>query len=560
MDNSDKLLLLLIDERIEQLQKGNVKSNLKSSNSVQYNKQENVLKRLEQKDQSNLNSLLSSTLLVGSVGMGLILAKGKDVLNVIGQVDNAITDHETLNDQDEQESGFVDSEKLLKDLGEWGLKSFSAFLGVYEGFQGFFSGIFSNAKEKAPLLIHFIPSFLQFPSVFQMGLMSSLGSNVMNKVNQLSNWISGNVIDSVNNVKSFVGDVSNRLIDSVTSGFNKLATGAKGLLNRVFGNVNISNTHAELVSIEGGNNLNVGNTTGNVQSTSFPMVFVYSDVSANSADNFTGYDSVLVKAYSDLGIDKKYWQLLKSQISQESNFNLYAKSHAGATGLTQFMPQTAKSVFSDMGAFNFMSAGNLNVSDKSMLNRAVYASAYSQAKYMFNVLPNEIRHLKSKFKANVPQIIKDGLHIGSLFTAYNQGVGNLIKGMNSNNADSLKTGSMPRQHKDGYAYWSKIYKTANRMGINPNAKVQYRLNSKRTIGGIGTIPNVSNENSSQKKELPRNAFKIPSISSPFHLDLTLNNFGGVSMDKFRNTYNTLTMRNTTSERNNISVYHMALAS
>lgn len=557
MDNSEKLLLLLIDERIEQLEKGKTtQSKLKSSNSVQFNQQENVLKRLESKDQSNLNSLLSSALLVGSVGMGLILAKGKDVLNVIGRVDNAINDHEILNNQDEKESGFVDSEKLLKDLGEWGLKSFSPFLGVYEGVQGFFSGIFSIAKEKAPMLIHFIPSFLQFPSVFQMGLMSSIGGNVMNKVNQLSNWISGNVIDSVQNVKSFVGDVSNRLLDSVTSGFNKLATGAKGLLNRVFGNGS-TNTPADMVSIEGGSNLNVGNATGNVQSTSFPFVFVYADVNANSADNFTGYDSVLVKAYSDLGIDKKYWQLLKSQISQESNFNLYAKSHAGATGLTQFMPQTAKSVFSDMGAFNFMSAGNLNVSDKSMLNRAVYASAYSQAKYMFNIIPNEIRRVKSKFNANVPQIIKDGLHIGSLFTAYNQGVGNLIKGMNSNNADSLKTGSMPRQHKDGYAYWSKIYKTAGRMGINPSAKVQYRLNSKKTIGGLGQKVEKDRK-SSQKKQFPRNTFKTPSNSSPFHSDLTLNRFGGVSMDKFKNAYNTLTMRNTTSERNNISVYHLAL--
>ena len=83
----------------------------------------------------------------------------------------------------------------------------------------------------------------------------------------------------------------------------------------------------------------LGTTTSDgTQATNFNGVHVYSNVSGNGTANYTGYDQIMTKAYSDVGIDKKYWGLLKAQISQESNFDLFAQSKAGAVGLSQFMP------------------------------------------------------------------------------------------------------------------------------------------------------------------------------------------------------------------------------
>lgn len=60
-----------------------------------------------------------------------------------------------------------------------------------------------------------------------------------------------------------------------------------------------------------------------------------------SSGNATNYDHIISQAASLYNLPEK---LIKSVIKQESNFNPEATSYAGATGLMQLMPATAKSL------------------------------------------------------------------------------------------------------------------------------------------------------------------------------------------------------------------------
>jgi len=60
-----------------------------------------------------------------------------------------------------------------------------------------------------------------------------------------------------------------------------------------------------------------------------------------SSENATNYDHIISQAASLYYLPEK---LIKSVIKQESNFNPEATSYAGATGLMQLMPATAKSL------------------------------------------------------------------------------------------------------------------------------------------------------------------------------------------------------------------------
>lgn len=60
---------------------------------------------------------------------------------------------------------------------------------------------------------------------------------------------------------------------------------------------------------------------------------------ANSKVPSTEYNQVISETAQKFGIDEK---LIHAVIKMESNYNTYAKSHAGAQGLMQLMPGTAR--------------------------------------------------------------------------------------------------------------------------------------------------------------------------------------------------------------------------
>ena len=70
-----------------------------------------------------------------------------------------------------------------------------------------------------------------------------------------------------------------------------------------------------------------------------PFFDIYNPLTRVSADFISPYDS-LIKVYADtLGWD---WKLLAAMIYQESKFHIEARSEAGASGLMQLLPGTAK--------------------------------------------------------------------------------------------------------------------------------------------------------------------------------------------------------------------------
>lgn len=66
---------------------------------------------------------------------------------------------------------------------------------------------------------------------------------------------------------------------------------------------------------------------------------VESDYFSNNSGKISPYDVILKQLSKDIGWD---WRLLASMVYQESRFNPNAKSWAGAFGLMQLMPTTAK--------------------------------------------------------------------------------------------------------------------------------------------------------------------------------------------------------------------------
>ena len=68
---------------------------------------------------------------------------------------------------------------------------------------------------------------------------------------------------------------------------------------------------------------------------------IKSDFYSKNSNKISKYDDIIKENASELGWD---WRFLSSQVYQESRFDPTAESWAGATGLIQLMPATAKEV------------------------------------------------------------------------------------------------------------------------------------------------------------------------------------------------------------------------
>lgn len=127
---------------------------------------------------------------------------------------------------------------------------------------------------------------------------------------------------------------------------------------------------------------NYGNSINNLTSNTLNPQAGTTSVSSN-----TNYDAIIKKASKTYGIPEK---LIKSVIKQESGFNNNATSSAGAGGLMQLMPATAK----------YLGVSNVHDAEQNIMGGTKY-----------------LKQLSNKFKGNY----------NLMLAAYNAGPGNVTK-------------------------------------------------------------------------------------------------------------------------------------
>ncbi|WP_096269636.1 lytic transglycosylase domain-containing protein [Paucisalibacillus globulus] len=88
------------------------------------------------------------------------------------------------------------------------------------------------------------------------------------------------------------------------------------------------------------NNTNIADEQKNTPVLSAPQLYNLSTIQPRNLQAMPNdYDSIIADASRKYGIDEK---LIHSVIKTESNYNQFAKSSAGAQGLMQLMPTTAR--------------------------------------------------------------------------------------------------------------------------------------------------------------------------------------------------------------------------
>ena len=127
---------------------------------------------------------------------------------------------------------------------------------------------------------------------------------------------------------------------------------------------------------------NYGNSFNNLTSNTLNPQAGTTSVSSN-----TNYDAIIRKASKTYGIPEK---LIKSVIKQESGFNNNATSSAGAGGLMQLMPATAK----------YLGVSNVHNAEQNIMGGTKY-----------------LKQLSNKFNGNY----------NLMLAAYNAGPGNVTK-------------------------------------------------------------------------------------------------------------------------------------
>ena len=550
MKNIKKLLYHKLKSGIGSTEKQVVKV-AKSSSKLSFNDIKDpltVFKKKQNDDSFLLN--LAKTLGISTMGLAVLGLNGLKNIEDLGiktleSINRSIFGEESVITNQLKDLQPIRVTNVLDSLKQYALDITINMMGKFNKLSENVISIYQQGKRNLPMLLNIATSLIGIPAIINMGIFGVLGNYLTTNINRISEWLYNGV--------STVGKWVNNSFNSGIAMINNIGESITSAFNTSLGKIGINRNPTITTSSQSADtadtfNAELGSETNGTQSTSFNGVHVYSNVSGNGTSNYTGYDQIMAKAYSDVGIDKKYWRLLKAQISQESNFDLFAQSRAGAVGLSQFMPSMTH-IFTDKNAYKFMqskgkSGGNVNNS-KDLYN-AVYSSLYSQAKFMFSILPKEMKN--SNFGSNASPLYKSGTHIGGLFTAYNAGMPMTVKRLrNANNNAHYLTGS-PSSPKESREYWSKIYKSAGNKSINANAPIKYKAGG-RSYGGIG----VHTKPSKNYEKTVKNEQKIPyqpNFNNSNHNNNNHHKLFDVSKYKelAKNTINT----------ENISIFHLAL--
>ncbi len=555
MKNIKKLLYHKLKSGIGSTENKQVVKVAKSSSKLSFNDIKDpltVFKKKQNDDSFLLN--LAKTLGIATMGLAVLGLNGLKIIEDLGiktleSINRSIFGEESVITNQLKDLQPIRVTNVLDSLKQYALDITNNMIGKFNKLSENVISIYQQGKRNLPMLLNIATSLIGIPAIINMGIFGVLGNYLTTNINRISEWLYNGV--------STVGKWVNNSFNSGIAMINNIGESITSAINTSLGKIGINRTPTITTSSQSADTFNaeLGSETNGTQSTSFNGVHVYSNVSGNGTSNYTGYDQIMAKAYSDVGIDKKYWGLLKAQISQESNFDLFAQSRAGAVGLSQFMPSMTH-IFTDKNAYKFMqskgkSGGNVNNS-KDLYN-AVYSSLYSQAKFMFSILPKEMKN--SNFGSNASPLYKSGTHIGGLFTAYNAGMPMTVKRLrNANNNAHYLTGS-PSSPKESREYWSKIYKSAGNKSINANAPIKYKVGG-RSYGGIG----VHTKPSKNYEKPVKNAQKVHENEQkiPYQPNFNNNNFNNSNHHKLFDVSKYKELAKNTINTENISIFHIAL--
>lgn len=155
---------------------------------------------------------------------------------------------------------------------------------------------------------------------------SALSNNTFSKL--MSDVLSNNATTS---------DVTNYLgaIPSIVNAFDSQSSTASALLGEISSGSAATYMPPQLYSLLAAQSKNSNDTATVTPPTSTPQSIMFE----GSLQGANQYNDIIQKAAATYNVDAK---LIASIMKQESNFNASAKSYAGATGLMQLMPATAK--------------------------------------------------------------------------------------------------------------------------------------------------------------------------------------------------------------------------
>ena len=532
----------------------------KNSSKLSFNDIKDPLSVLnKKKNDDGLLMNVAKTLGMATMGIAILGLNSLNSIEYKGirtltSINQTIFNDENVYTNQLKELQPIRATNILDGMKQYALDITNNMMGKYNDLSEKVISIYENGKRDSPMLLNIATSLIGIPAIINMGIFGVLGDYLTTNINRISEWLYNGIStvgkwvnNSFNSAIGMINNIGDSLSSAISTSISKLGIRTTPTITTQSENTDTSSSSGDTHPIGTATSDGIQAT----QATNFNGVHVYSNVSGNGTANYTGYDQIMAKAYSDVGIDKKYWGLLKAQISQESNFDLFAQSKAGAVGLSQFMPSMTH-IFSDKIAYKFMqSKGKTggSVNNTKDLYNAVYSSLYSQAKFMFGILPKEMKN--SNFGTNAGGLYKSGTHIGGLFTAYNAGMPLTVKRLRiaNNNAQYL-TGS-PSSPKESREYWSKIYKSAQNKSINANAPIKYKAGGK-SYGGIHTKPSKTVKND---VKIPKKHQKQPKNEQNLHIfdeNLPVPNNKLFDVNKYKEL-----ARNMINS-DNLSIYHLAL--